>query len=324
MLYVKTPLRISFSGGMTDFPQFFNKYNGSVVSVTIDKYIRIMLNQKFEPGIRLMYSTTENTDLIKDIKHSLFRETLKYYKITKNIEIASVGDIPSKGSGLGSSAAFLVGLIRILNIYKRGKDIDKNSNANLAYHIENNKCKMTCGLQDHFASSYCGLNQYIFKKNNVITKKIKISDEFLKKLEKSIKLFYLNKTAQSHKISDKNINLIKNKDNLRYLMEILDLSRESKKYLEEENIRKFSKTIDASWQLKKRYQKSFINYDECDDFINYAKKKGAYCGKLLGAGMRGFVMIIGPNSKLKNITDHTNFKSFSPKFVMNRHPIIKI
>ncbi len=272
MLYVKTPLRVSFTGGMTDFPQFFNKYGGSVVSVTIDRYIRIMLNQRFESGLRLMYSKTENTDIF-NIEHPFFRETLKYYKIIKNVEIASVGDIPSDGSGLGSSAAFLVGLIRILNTFKNGKDIDKFSAAKLAYHIENNICKMSCGLQDHFASSYCGLNQYNFSNNKIVTKKIKVSSEFLKKLEKSMRLFYINKKGKSHQISFKNINLIKKKENLGYLIEILELAKQSKKYLENEDILKFSKTIEESWELKKHYQKSFIEYNECNDFITYAKKK---------------------------------------------------
>lgn len=324
MLFIKTPLRISFTGGMTDFPEFFNKNNGSVISVTFNKYIRLMLNPKYEEGIRLMYSTTENVSNVMNIKHTLFRETLKYFNISNNIEIASIGDIPSKGTGLGSSAAFLVGLIRLLNEHKKNKNINKKSLANLAYSIENNIAKMSCGLQDHYAASYCGLNQFIFSKKKISTKKIRVSNSFLKKFEKSIRLFYINKTSISHSITTKNISLIKNKDNLRYLLEILDITKESKKYLEKENLVKFAKMIDKSWELKKRYQESFIDYKECNSLINYAKNNGAYCGKLLGAGMRGFVMIIGPENKLNNITDKIKYRSLSPKFVMTNQPIIKL
>lgn len=323
MLFVRTPLRISFTGGMTDFPQFFNSHSGSVISVTIDKYVRIMLNPKFEKGIRLMYSETENIKSSKDIKHKLFKESIKYFKLN-NIEIASVGDIPSRGTGLGSSAAFLVGLIRLLNKQKNLKNINKFDLANLAYYIENNLAKMSCGLQDHFASSFCGLNQYMFNKSKVEVNRINISNDFLNKFEKSIRLFYLNKTLKSHSITDKNIKLINKKNNLSYLLDILDITKESKKYLQKENLVKFAKMIDKSWELKKQYQKTFINYDDCNAFIDYAKENGAYCGKLLGAGKRGFVMIIAPQKKLDKISENKNLKFISPKFVMKSDPIIRI
>lgn len=323
MFFVKTPLRISFTGGMTDFPQFFNTHSGSVISVTIDKYVRIMLNPKFEKGFRLMYSKTENVKSVKDIEHKLFKETIKYFKLN-DIEIASVGDIPSLGTGLGSSASFLVGLIRLLNKQKNNKNINKGALASLAFHIENNLAKMSCGYQDHFASSYCGLNNYIFNKNKTIVKKINLSNEFLGSFEKSIKLFYLNKTSKSHGITNKNIKLLKKKDNLSYLLEILDITKESKKHLLKENLVNFSKMIDKSWELKKRYQESFIDYYDCNKFIEYAKQKGAYCGKLLGAGKRGFVMIIGPSKVLSNIANDSKLKSISPKFVMKSEPILNI
>lgn len=321
MLYIKTPLRISFSGGMTDFPQFFNHHEGSVISVTIDSYVNLFLNQKFEKGIRLMYSITENVQNINQIQHNLFRETLKYFK-TSNIEIASIADMPSSGTGLGSSASFLVGLIRLIYFYNHGKDFkNKKKLADLAYFIENNKSKMSCGLQDHYAASYCGLNHYKFNNKNTFVKKIILEKSFLDEFQNSIGLFYLNKTGKSQNITEKNINLINKKNNIDYLFKILSLTKELNNSFKKTEIKKIAEIISEGWDIKKSYQKSFIDYSYHDTFLNKAIKMGAYGGKLLGAGDRGFFLIIGPKKVLQRIKDEFKLKTIFPRFVLNSQNI---
>ena len=321
MLYIKTPLRISFSGGMTDFPQFFNQYGGSVISVTIDSYVNLFLNKKFEAGIRLMYSKTENVKNINNIQHNLFRETLKHFK-TNNIEIASIADVPSSGTGLGSSAAFLVGLIRLIYYYNNSSDFKNKKNlANFAYHIENNKSKMSGGLQDHYAASFCGLNHFKFTKKNTYIKKIKLEKSFLEDFQNSLGLFYLDKTGRSQNITKKNINLINKKNNKDYLFKILSLTKELNNSFKKPEIKKIAEIISEGWNIKKSYQKSFIDYSYQDTFLNKAIKMGAYGGKLLGAGDRGFFLTIGPKKVLQRIKDEFKLKTIFPRFVLNSQNI---
>jgi len=167
MIICRAPLRMSFVGGGSDLPIFFKKKGGAVISTSIDKYVYVTVNKKFDSDIRLSYSITENVNNANQIKHPIVRNTLKLLGITNGIEITSVSDIPSLGSGLGSSSSFTVALVHALYTYK-GESISKEKLASLSSHIEIDLCGDKIGYQDQFAAAYGGLNLIEFKNNNAI------------------------------------------------------------------------------------------------------------------------------------------------------------
>ena len=155
MIVSKTPFRISFFGGGSDLPSYYNQSPGMVVSATIDKYIYISLNKKFDDSIRVSYSTTENVENVDDLKHDIVKHTLKYFGITNGIELASISDLPSNGTGMGASSAFAVGLIHALQKYKiPSHTMLRNQIAELACQIEINHCQKLIGKQDQYACWY--------------------------------------------------------------------------------------------------------------------------------------------------------------------------
>ena len=173
MIISKTPLRISFVGGGTD--NLINQnFEGNIVATSINKYVYLNLNKKFDKKIRFSYSRTENVNNLQNIKHEMLRETFKYFKITNSIEISSIADVPSYGSGLGSSSSFLVGLINCINFHKN-LNLTKKKIAEIACRIEINILKKPIGMQDQYIAAYGGLNWINFKsKKKVLISKIKI------------------------------------------------------------------------------------------------------------------------------------------------------
>ncbi|VVE49388.1 GHMP kinase [Pandoraea cepalis] len=157
MIVSKTPLRMSYVGGGSDLPAFYRDELGAVLSTSINKYIFIALNRKFDGSIRLSYSKTEEVAKISDIEHPLVREALGLVGIDGGIEIASMADIPSKGAGLGSSSSYVVGLLHALYAYK-SQYADKETLASQACHIEIDRCGEPIGKQDQYAAAYGGLN----------------------------------------------------------------------------------------------------------------------------------------------------------------------
>ena len=173
MIFVRTPLRISLVGGGSDLPAFYENYSpGGVVSFTIDKYVYIAVNRKFDQDIRISYSLTENVADVACIQHELVRECLIRMGISEGIEIISVADIPGKGTGLGSSSAFTVGLLNALNQYRilySGADYEPIIDvAETACEIEIEKCGKPIGRQDQYACAYGGMNYFRFYKGGKV------------------------------------------------------------------------------------------------------------------------------------------------------------
>ena len=172
MIIVRAPLRLSLGGGGTDLPGYFLKNDGFVVSAAINKFITIVINENLKNRFEIKYSKYENVFKINEIKHNIIRECLKYLKIKKGIEISSFSDVPH-GTGLGSSGAFTVCLLKGLYLLKKIKISNKNL-ALKAFHIERKVLKEPVGLQDQFTAAYGGLLKQIYKKNKVTIKNIKI------------------------------------------------------------------------------------------------------------------------------------------------------
>jgi D-glycero-alpha-D-manno-heptose-7-phosphate kinase len=297
MIISKTPLRISLFGGGTDLPIYSNTYGGQVVSFTINKYVYIMLNKRFDKGFRISYSKTENIYKVKDIKHPIVRNALFKYNLESGIEIVSLADVPGQGSGLGSSSSFTVGLINSIQTYL-GVRSKKHELAQDACDIEINMLGGSAGRQDQYASAYGGLNSIVFNSDeSVNVEKISISKTNSQKLKKSMMLFYTKKTRAADKLlSEQTFNTVNSPSVKNNLHQIKAICSESLIHIQKANIEKLGALLDLSWSLKKTLS-SKVSSDEIDYNYKVALKYGAFGGKLLGAGGGGFMLLLAPPEK---------------------------
>jgi D-glycero-alpha-D-manno-heptose-7-phosphate kinase len=326
MIVTKTPFRISFFGGGSDLPSFYQKSLGCVVSATINKYIYISLNKKFDDSIRVSYSITENVNDVEDLNHDIAKHTLKYFDICKGLELASISDLPSNGTGMGASSAFAVGLIKALHTYKfPDQSIDKNILAELACNIEIDLCKKPIGKQDQYACAYGGFNTHIFEKDKVQSESLNINFDTLKFLEENLLLLYTTKGRSANNIlknqSEKMINNEKSFQNMKLMV---DLAKQFKDDLEKQNLTHFGEMLDYSWQLKKEVSDGISNL-ELDAIYEAAKSCGAKGGKILGAGGGGFMLLFAdPKSQIK-IKDKLSFcKPFNFNFEFDGASVYKV
>ena len=322
MIISKTPLRISFTGGGSDLPQYFNQNDGAVLSSTINKYIYVLVNKKYDDKILLSYSRKENISDVSKIKHKILKETLKHFKIKKSLEIASIADIPSKGSGLGSSSAFTNGLVLALSKYKQ-LSIGKKELAHLSSYIEIKKCNHTIGFQDQYATSYGNLNLIEFSKKKISIRKLKCKDNTIKKLQDNILLFDTNiKRNASDILKNQVKNIQKNSNINEYMKRMVDLTYMLYNDLSNNNISNFGEILDENWNLKKRLSSNISN-KYIDHYYSLAKKNGALGGKLLGAGKGGYLMIYAKkNNHIKIIRSLNFLKNLNIKFEKKGSEII--
>lgn len=313
MIITRTPFRMSFIGGGTDIKSFYQKYSGKVLSTTIDKYLYVMVRRQLgivEKKYRINWSKVEFKNKIDDIEHPIIREALKYFKINFPIEISTFADIPSN-TGLGSSSAFAVGLVTALTAIK-GIKVTKYDIATIAAKIEIDILKRNIGKQDHFACAYGGFNSFTFEKNG----KVKVNPIFIKGssldcLENSILLGYTklkrdaSEVLKSQKILSKNQTM--NFKKMLKLVNFLEIELIKNKI----NLKKISKLIHSSWILKKLINPSATN-STIDTFYKTGLKKGAYGGKLLGAGRGGFILLLADNKKIKGIKNNLKKLKFIP------------
>ena len=295
MLLSKTPLRISFVGGGSDY--FNNKSNvkGRVISVTINKYLYVTLNKRYNNQIRVAYSETEIVNSTNDLKHNIIRESLKKYSIKNGVELTTIADVPSSGSGLASSSALSVGLAHSLRKFKKLK-ITKKTLAEDACDIEINKCKKPIGMQDQYSTAFGGLNKIEFSNNKVIVKKIPLNDQDLTIFKNHLMLFYTGINRQADKILTnikKSGNQFKNYEELSYL------AKNFEKELLNKNFQNCGEILHENWNLKRSLDKS-VSSINLDNIYSIAKKSGAVGGKILGAGGGGyFLFLVKPKYKKK-------------------------
>ena len=290
MIITKTPYRISFFGGGSDYPKWYRKFGGSVLSTTIDKHIYISC--RYLPGFfkhkyRIVWSKIENVTDINEIEHHAIKNLLKYLKFKKGLEIHYDGDLPAR-SGMGSSSSFVVGLMKaIMSINK--KKISQQNLGEKAIFFEQNVLNEVVGSQDQIAASVGGLNKIKFNKNGSIkVKKIKQNNN-LKKLEKNLLLIYTSINRTAHEIASSYVNKL-TKSKKKYIEGIITHVNEGEKILKTGNIDDFGELLHSSWMSKKKLS-SAISNSKIDDLYNNALISGASGGKLLGAGGGGFLLL---------------------------------
>jgi D-glycero-alpha-D-manno-heptose-7-phosphate kinase len=296
MILSKTPLRISFAGGGSDYFNDLSQVNGRVIVSTIDKYLYVSINKKHNDHIRVSYSQTENVHNSHQVKHEIIRESLKFYNIKNSLEVVTIADIPSSGSGLASSSALTVGLVNALRSHK-GLKSTKNILAKDACIIEREKCKKPIGMQDQYSTAYGGFNRIEFFNNTVKVTKINLTKKRLSNFKKNLLLFY---TGVSRK-ADKILGLIKKSGKQFENYEKLSRLAEYFEYeLIKGDLMNCGEILHENWILKKNLNKTVSSLD-LDSIYKKAIECGAKGGKILGAGGGGYFLFFVEPKYQKNL-----------------------
>ena len=292
MIITKTPFRISFFGGGTDYPDWFRNHGGAVLSTTIDKYCYIScryLPPFFEHKHRIVYSCIENVVSIDEIEHPAVRGVFKWSNLQEGVEIHHDADLPAR-SGLGSSSSFTVGLIHALSGLK-GEMISKHDLAKNAIHIEQNLLKENVGSQDQISAAYGGFNRITFGLDNSFeVSPVTISLDRKSELQSCLMLFFTGLSRIADVIAKSKIENFKNHQVELKLMQ--DMVNEGYSLLLNRNIsvEEFGKLLDQSWKYKRSLSDKVSNA-QIDQIYEEAMNAGAIGGKILGAGGGGFILI---------------------------------
>lgn len=299
MIGVRTPFRISFAGGGTDLPKFFKKNGGKVISSSIDKYMYHFIHKFDDSMIQIKYSKNELVNNPKNIKHPIVREVSKLFNL-KGLDINSIADI-GKGTGLGSSSSYTVGLVNGLTEYEK-KTISKSKLASISADIEINKVGEPIGKQDHYASAFGGLNKITFYRNGrVKVKKINFNEDEISFLNSSMTLYKYGVTRSASKIlNQQNLNLKKNKY-VQLTQQIYDLVDDMESALLRTDIKSIGEILNESWNIKKQLSKSISNATLEREIKLLTSQKGIHGGKLLGAGNSGYLLLVGEPSSINKI-----------------------
>lgn len=302
MIISRTPLRMSFVGGGSDLPSFYRRYGGAVVSTAIDRFVYVTVNQKFDDRIRVSYSKTEEARSVDRIKHPLVREGLKMLGIAGGVEITSIADIPSKGSGLGSSSSFTVGLLHALHAHV-GRYASAEQLARESCQIEIERCGEPIGKQDQYAAAYGGMNFIQFNPDeSVSVEPIICRRETLEQLQASLLVFYTGITRSASailKTTQRDVSAEKTKQKI--MRRMVKLAFDLKSELQKNKISGFGEILHENWELK-RSLSAGISSARIDAWYQRARKAGAVGGKLLGAGSGGFMMFCAPPDRHDAIT----------------------
>lgn len=294
----RTPLRVSFFGGGTDYPAWYRENSGAVLATSINKYCYLLcrwLPPFFENKHRVVYSEIELANEIDEIRHPSVRETLKFMEITNGIEIHHVGDLPHR-AGMGTSSAFTVGLLYALYTLK-GIRPTKQQLALDAIYIEQEKIKETVGSQDQVISAYGGFNRIDFQGEDNI-KVTPIQSHRLKELEACLMLFFTGFSRTASKIAIKQIERIG--VNASILKSLYEMVEEGEKILTgNSSLSDFGKLLDEGWKLKHRLSDK-VTTEYIDYLYSNAISAGATGGKVLGAGGGGFLLFfVEPDAQAK-------------------------
>ncbi len=286
----RTPLRISFAGGSSDFPAFYRRERGAVVTTAINKYIYITVNKKFDSRIRASYSVTEMVDRVEDLQHELIREALRLVGITGGIEITSISDIPSRGTGLGSSGTYTVGVLHALHAFA-GRHADAKRLAEEACEIEISRLAHPIGKQDQYIAAYGGLQFIQFEEGAVSVEPLLPGAEFRQALQEHLLLLYTGLTRDANTIlAEQQRNLDRGADTLDDAVRLRDLAVDLRAAILGRRLGEVGEILDAGWAVKRRLAPG-VTTPQIDEWYTHARAAGAIGGKLLGAGGGGFLLL---------------------------------
>lgn len=299
MIISRAPFRVSFCGGGSDIPSFYEKYGGCVLSTSIRKYVYLAINKAFNANtITLKYSQTEVVTDPRDIQHRVFKQVFSDFG-TKGVEVTSMADIPA-GTGLGSSSSFTVALLKLLYTYNE-KAASTYKIAKEACEVEINKLGNPIGKQDQFAAAYGGLRFYEFFPDGFVkVEPVIMKRESYKKMQNNLLMFYTGLTHNANTIlKEESKSLQNNRDKIEATKKLCDMTRELKYSLEQNNVDALGETLRRSWEIKRSLATGISN-PLIDNLYQKALENGAVGGKLLGAGGGGFLLFYVPTEEGRN------------------------
>jgi len=294
LIIVQTPLRISFFGGGTDFPSFFMEEGGCVLSSAIDKYIFVTVKKRFDRKLRIGYTQTEMVDEVSQIHHEMIREALLLTGVSHGIEVTTMGDIPSEGSGLGSSSTVTVGALHALHTYL-SNSVTMEQLAREACDIEIGRLGKPIGIQDQYIAAYGNLRFFEFcPDGQVKVEKVILDTDLRRELNDRFMLFFTGISRKADSVLTEQKSNIK--DRMNVLREIRDMAYQAKSDLQAGQFDAFGSLLHHSWELKKRMAGQISN-GRIDEMYDAARRAGAIGGKITGAGGGGFILLCAPHEK---------------------------
>jgi D-glycero-alpha-D-manno-heptose-7-phosphate kinase len=297
MIIAQTPLRLSFLGGGTDFPSYYaspaNAHGGAVVGVAIDKYIFVIVKERFDEKIYINYSQKEIVDAVDQVQHELVREAMRLTGVDRGVEITTLADVPSEGSGLGSSSAVTVGLLQALWTF-RGEIRTADQLAAEACRVELEVLGRPMGVQDAYFSALGGVRKIVFgpaEPARILWRRLDLPPERVSQLSQNLLLFYTHRTRKSASILGAQLQNIP--DRMAVLDALRELAHEGARSLETGDFDRFGRLLHEGWVLKTKMADG-ITDKAIDEIYEAAREAGALGGKLAGAGGGGFLVLYCP------------------------------
>lgn len=306
MIISKTPIRISFLGGGTDYPEYFERCPGAVLGTAINKYAYINIQEAhpfFDYRYRVSYKEAEVVDTIEEIQHPSVKACLKYLNFKERMEIHYQGDWPAR-TGMGSSSSFTVGLLNALFAFKNNQ-LPKEHLSKEAIHVEREIIKERVGWQDQIWASFGGMAKIEFYKNDFNYVPLSISKRRKKEIQNHLLLFFTGVKRIANNILPEQIEKTKSKNNDEYLKEMYQLVQEGEEILTNGAVSEFGKVLHENWLIKKSLSSKISNGD-IDDAYDVALRNGAIGGKLLGAGAGGFLLLFAAPQYHRKIIESLN------------------
>lgn len=295
MIISQTPLRVSLAGGGTDLPAYCGRSEGRVLSTAIDKYIHVIVQERFDEQIHVNYAKRkEVVASIDAVQHPLAREAMKIAGMRHGFEVTTLADIPSEGSGLGSSSSLTVGLLNAFHAFM-GRQVDAGRLAAQACEIEIDRLGKPIGRQDQYIAAYGGVRFLRFGRGGrVDVEDVEASQAVLRELENGLLLYFTGKTRSADVLlEEQGASMSRNRRSLDRIRDLADAARKS---LESGDADGIGRVLDANWRLKRGLAAGVSDRD-IDAFYARARRHGAIGGKVTGAGGGGFFVLYAPAIK---------------------------
>ncbi len=300
MIITQTPLRIGLLGGGTDLPSYYRKHGGRVLNCALDKYVYVIVKERFDNDIYVNYSKKEIVSRVEDLEHELVREAMQMTEVTNGVEITTLADIPSAGSGLGSSSAVTVGLLHALFAY-RGCQVTAEELAERACTIEIELCGKPIGKQDQYIAAFGGIRDIRFGPGDeVVADEVGLSMAERRALQHQIMLFYTGITRRADSIlAEQNANVETTRPQLDLLRNLAGFAVER---LRRGDVDAIGPAIRESWEAKRKLA-SGVSNGQIDLAVSRALDAGASGAKLTGAGGGGFLLVICPVERQRAVRE---------------------
>jgi D-glycero-alpha-D-manno-heptose-7-phosphate kinase len=294
VIITQTPLRVSLAGGGTDLQQFYDVEEGRTISFAIDKYIFVIVSERFDSKIYVNYTKKEIVDSVDEIQHELVREAMRTTGLSAGVEVTMLADIPSEGSGLGSSSSLTVGLLNAFHLYE-GRQVTAEQLAREACAIEIDVCGKPIGKQDQYIAAYGGVHEFRYRQDGTVgVRRIPMRPPDVRRLGAELMLFYTDMTRKSSEILTQQ--RTQTVTNVEYLRQIKNCVPQVINAIEAGRLDLIGDVLDHSWGLKKKLADNISNRS-IDEMYELALSAGATGGKIAGAGGGGFLLVYVPRHR---------------------------